>query len=189
MIDDAREAPADQPVVKAEDEFKAMASVASAIDGLGDVAARRRVMAWAADRYGITLEGAPGRRTAGDRAAVGAAGLDQPHEYADFAEMYHAAGPRTDRQRLLVAGYWLQVRQNEQNLHADNVNEILTPLGQRIDRVRDVLPGLLAGRPALMIRAGKGKGVRGRVLFRLTTAGIGAVDAALAAGEFDDGGE
>jgi len=100
--------------------------------------------------------------------------------------MFYAARPRDDEERLLAAGYWLQTQQGERDLHADNVNELLTPLGERIDRVRDVLPRLFNSEPALAIRAGRGRGTRSRVLFRLTAPGIGIVDAALAAGGFSN---
>lgn len=180
-----QELPATQPAtVDSAEEFKAMAAIASALDALPDPPVRRRVITWVVDRYGFQQGQEPPvvasrRGSPTVEAGVGAS------EFGDFAEMYHAASPRSDRERLLTAGHWLQVHQSEQDLHADNVNEILTPLGERIERVRDVLPTLLSGRPALAIRTGKGKGSRGRVTFRLTTAGLAAVDAAIAAGGFD----
>lgn len=177
------QAPPQYPEVSAEDELKAMATVAAAIDSLSLPSARLRVAAWAADRYGLV----PARRDRGPHVQPATNETSESmegSEYSDFAEMFHAAAPRNDRERLLTAGHWLQVRQSEPHLHADNVNEILTPLGERISRVRVVLPALFAGRPALVIRTGKGKGTRSRVTFRLTTAGLAAVDAAIAAGGF-----
>jgi hypothetical protein len=124
-------------------------------------------------------------RTPGPKGSTLTLDAGEAQQFADFAEMFNAAGPHNDRQRIIVAGYWLQVRQGEQNLHADGINDLLTPIGHRIARVRDSLPGLMAGRPALVIRVAKGRSKQARVLFRLTTAGIAAVDAALAGGGFE----
>src|SRR5687768_11763538 len=105
-----------------------MAAISEAIESLTDPAARRRVIEWAADRYEVGPrrgKGAAGSSGGGDGSAMpeSADHGGETTEFRDFSELYNAAGPTTDRERILVAGYWLQQQQGEQNLHADNIND------------------------------------------------------------------
>ena len=160
----------------ADTELAAMASVLSALKDL-DPEVQERVLRWAGDRLGVespiggkkdTRLGTPG--TNGERP-----------EFTDFASLHEAAGPETDANRALVAGYWFQVIRGQAELDAQALNAALKNLGHRIANITEALTSLKSTRPALVIQTQKkGTTRQARKKYKLTTAGVKAVEAMLA---------
>lgn len=157
--------------VDAATEVKALARVVEAIDGL-DVSAIQRVLEWAWKRFvGAGLPD-PG-------AGRGAA----PAEHADLAELYVAARPATDPEKVLVVAYWHQVNAGKENLDAQTINTDLKNLGHGVGNVTRACSALIREKPQLMIQVKKAGSTRqARKQYRLTAAGLQRVRDKLVSG-------
>lgn len=161
-----------------------MSTVATALEQL-DPDARERVLSWASSRFGVSPAGAKvagGRRAAMASPAEGA----RPAQFADFAALFDAADPKTLRQKVLVACYWFQVCENQTELESRPMNNALKHLGHGIGSITHALDGLQATKPALVMQLQKsGKTRQARKKYRLTAAGVRAVETLLGATSVD----
>jgi hypothetical protein len=180
--------PAKVAASSATAELSAMGAAASDIDVL-DRDAKHRVVRWLADRYGGVAVGptmpgpaAPVQRATGAGAPPPAD--KSPTTYTTFAEMYDRAEPRDDGEGIVTAIYWLQAGGATQT-DSFHINKELNDLGRKVARVRDILPKLMAAKPALVLQVSHGKGQAGHRIVKLSAAGTKAVEAALAAGGFE----
>jgi hypothetical protein len=163
-----------------------MSTAAAALKPL-PAASRRRAIAWLAELFGdgrgdavAWLDRKPVRieRGAGSGPRPGG-------EHDSFADLFDRLSPRTEPERVFAALYWIQVIQQRPSATALDITGALAPLGHKVDRVRDVLPALQGARPALVLQVSRGSGKQGRRVVKLSTAGVRAVEVALAAGGFE----
>src|SRR4051812_1997747 len=90
-------------------EITAMKSVAEALANL-DPASIKRVLQWAGGRFGVS----PGKN------GGSTLGAEEPHEgperkFGTFADLYDAAAPQSDADKALVAGYWFQFVEGQED--------------------------------------------------------------------------
>jgi hypothetical protein len=166
-------------------EIDAMSSVADALSEL-DKEAAGRVLRWAADRYGITL-GKNGRRGIAAENASGD-GTDeeadedakdgvQPNAFEDFAELFDAAGPDNEEEKLLVAAYWRQKIQGQASFQALELNRDLKNLGHGVGSIAHALERPIQKKPALVLQLRKaGNSKQARKTYKLTGEGIKTVE-------------
>lgn len=84
----------------------------------------------------------------------------------------------------LVVGYWFQVLQGEQDLDGFQINKELKHLGHGVSNITTALSSLIDRKPQLVIQTRKsGNSKQARKRYRLTDAGIKAVERMLAGGE------
>jgi hypothetical protein len=101
-----------------------------------------------------------------------------------LAELYSAARPETGAQKVLVGGYWLQVCSQQEEFTAQAVNDGLKETGARVANVTVAFNTLKAANPSLVLQIRKsGKAQQARKQYRLTVAGIRAVDEMISRGE------
>jgi hypothetical protein len=135
-----------------------------------------RVLKWAADRYKVVLTNAAGRNIIGSRLN----GLHDRTEaegdakgYEHFSDLYDAADPTTDSERVLVAGYWFQVLNDHAELDSHTLNYELKQTGHAVGHMPHALDDLMSSNPRLMIQLKKqGSTRQARRKFKLTTVGI-----------------
>ena len=169
-------------------EISAMGVVADALTPL-DEEARGRILRWAAERYGVTL--APGRRGRGgelDDSDDGEDGVteqeisDEARDFEHFAELSDAAGPKTDVDRVLVAGYWLQAIKGQPSFQALELNKELKNLGHPIGNVTDALSSNKDRKPSRILQLRKaGSSRQARKTYKLTHEGLIFVQGMIAA--------
>ncbi|MBI3566501.1 MAG: hypothetical protein HY079_15005 [Elusimicrobia bacterium] len=157
-------------------EVVAMAAVSTALSGL-DPDSRARVVRWAAERFQISVAGPAGLHKVKETSPAGSAHPTEASassgEYAAFSDLYEAANPETEAQRLLVAGYWFQVIRNMNELESHSLNKELNHLGHPIGHMPHTVDDLMNAKPRLMIQLKKqGKSRQARRKFKLTTEGI-----------------
>jgi len=150
-------------------EIAAMSAVAKALEPLEE-GVRRRVIGWAASRFGASvpvLGGIAGSAERSDSATETArAGFDS------FAELFEAADPKTEKDRALVAAYWAQVCQGQPNFPAQTINTSLKDLGHGLSNVTMALDGLKEEKPALVLQLKKsGTSKQSRKTYKLTVEG------------------
>lgn len=158
--------------VDAATEVKALGRVVDAIDGL-DPSAIQRVLEWAWKRFvGAELPDAGSGRGAAPQGAWGP--VQGPHvQSTDLAELYVAARPATDADKVLVVAYWHQVSAGKENLDAQTINTDLKNLGHGVGNVTRACSVLIREKPQLMIQVKKAGSTRqARKQYRLTTAGV-----------------
>lgn len=155
-------------------EITAMKVVAEALSKL-DADATARVLQWAGGRFGVavTTKGAGVRRGMED----GKEGRADAAQFSTFADLYAATGPKTDADRALVAGYWFQFCQGEEDFPSQTLNSSLKNLGHGISNITQALETLKAQSPALVMQVRKsGTSQQARKKYKLTAAGKKAVE-------------
>ena len=99
-------------------------------------------------------------------------------KYATFAELFDSANPASNSDKVLVAGYWLQVCQNAESFDGQSANKELKNLGHGIANITNAVNGLKNQKPALALQLQKsGKSQQARKVYKVTVAGIKAVEA------------
>lgn len=170
-------------------EAKALQEVVTSLKPLqADSVAR--VVRFVVDAYKITLaESAEARRSA-NREKTERKGIDEekadpasrvaPSEYKTFSDLYDAADPQTDQQKLLIAGYWLQTTTGGDGFMGTPANQLLRDLGHAVDRVPRTCNALASAKPVLVRQVQKqGSSRQARKIYKVTEAGKKAVDAML----------
>jgi hypothetical protein len=155
-------------------EIEAMKSIAEAIEKL-DEEARLRVLSWAKARF-------QGNRSTNSLADVPSKIEDQPgsvtnldtiKSYGSLAELYHAADPKSEAEKGLVAGAWFQVVEGMDGLDSQTINTALKDLGYGVGNITRAFDVLISQRPALMIQLRKaGTTKQARKQFKVTDAGL-----------------
>lgn len=164
-------------------EFAAMQAVFSALNPL-DEGARQRVIDYVSSRLGLAATAAR-KPAAGKPGAMEGDNHDDadrddapqanatPQKFEHLAEVFDAVDPKTDKERALVAAYWLQTTQNAASIDGFSINKELRHLGHGIGNVTRAIDALKAEKPALMIQLKKtGKSRQARKEYKVTTAGV-----------------
>jgi hypothetical protein len=170
-------------------EIDAMSAVATALAGI-DEDARGRVLRWAAERYGVSVNLSAGRRHGGgsvddDGAAAGEEVTDEEIAeeapvYEHFAELFAKAQPKTDPDRALVAGYWFQVIQGQNSWQSAVLQKELKNLGHAIGNITDALSSNMRKKPQRIIQLQKaGNAKQARKTYKVTHEGLNYVQGML----------
>jgi hypothetical protein len=97
--------------------------------------------------------------------------------FGSFAELYDAAQPKSQSDKALVAGYWLQHSQGGESFDSFSVNKALKNLGEGVPNITSALDTLKAQRPALVLQLKKsGKSRQARKTYKVTVAGLKSVE-------------
>lgn len=167
---------------EADSEFAAMQSVYTALEGLGDEA-RARVLDYVSSRLGVVA--APKARSIpvqdGGDDDEGEVETPEPgflSSFGSFAELYDATQPKSQPEKALVGGYWLQVCQGAESFDSFSINKELKNLGEGVANITSALEALKTQKPALCLQIKKaGKSRQARKTYKVTVAGIKAVEA------------
>lgn len=143
-------------------ELDAMQKAAAALAPL-DVPARARAIAWLIDRFG----GAPVSRPGSNAPSH----PGRSEEFEDFADLYHAVAPATDKERAVAAAYWLKLGGVPQFQSAE-INLMLKNLGHGVGNITDALGAAIKEKPSLIIQIKKsGNSRQARKIYKVTDAG------------------
>jgi hypothetical protein len=154
-------------------EIQAMGDIARALEGLEPEAARR-VLKWAIDRFQLRAVGLS------TGVAGGGGGPLPTRAFTDFPELFDAANPQTGLDKALVAGYWFQVAQGQEDWDSQAVNTNLKQLGHPSTNITRDLDALIKRTPRLVLQVRKeGTSKQARKRYKLTREGIRAVEAML----------
>jgi hypothetical protein len=176
-------------------EIEVMGIIASGLKKLSeDVDARRRVLRWASSAFlpqepettPTNITPSTGGMQAQGSAASGTGTVtsSHPRSHDSLPDLYAAVSPASDADRALVVGYWFQVLQGEQDLDGFQINKELKHLGHGVSNITTALSSLIERKPQLVIQTRKsGNSKQARKRYRLTDAGIKAVERMIAGGE------
>ncbi len=161
-------------------EIEAMSAVATALTDLEEDA-QGRVLRWAAERYGVSID-TPSRR-------VGVGAADQTEDwskevteaeiaeeapaYEHFAELFAKAQPKTDADKALVAAYWLQAIQGAGTWQSAALQKELKNLGHVVGNITDALNSNMRKKPQRIIQLQKaGNSKQARKTYKVTHEGL-----------------
>ena len=163
--------------MEADKELEAMVAINGILTEL-DEDAVSRVIIWAAARYGISFGGP----TLNERAvsSVSPAGAVEDGNFQDVATIFDAANPRTEPEKVLVVGYWLQEVQGLGDIESHAVNVELKNLGHGVGNITRALDNLINRKPRLVIQTRKsGSSQQARKKYKVTLEGIKVIKAML----------
>ena len=97
--------------------------------------------------------------------------------YSTFADLDAAANPTTNGDRALVAGYWLQVCQDNENFTGQAANKELTHLGHKSSNITAAINRLKNAKPQLVLQLKKsGSSQQARKTYKVSHAGVKRVE-------------
>jgi hypothetical protein len=162
-----------------------MNRVLAALEPLDDEA-RLRVLTWVSGRYDLAPVARPQaivEEAAEEAADIPTAPSASASQFQNLGELFGAANPRTNGEKALVAGYWLQVKGGAEDLTSQAVNTELKHLGHGVANITAALEELKSARPALAIQLRKsGSSQQARKKYKITAAGEKRVEALVANG-------
>ena len=167
----------------AASEFEAIQVVHGALEPLNSEA-KTRVLTYVANLLGIdarVMASRPASTTseADDEGPNRNAGQpkEQTRTFGSFAELYAAAEPKTNGEKALVAGYWLQVCKGEESFTGASVNKELNNLGHKLANVTDSIDSAKNRKPMLMLQTRKsGSSRQARKLYQVSQAGVNRIE-------------
>lgn len=163
-------------------EIQALASLSSSFEQL-DQAAIKRVLDWAAAKFNVTIGAAHSK----EPAAVATSSARGSEEFASFADLFDATNPATDKEKVLVAAYWLQEVEGNKEWASQPANDALKNLGHPLSNVTRALGEIQNSKPTLVMQTQKsGKSKQARKLYKLTAEGIKAVRKLLSGAKLED---
>jgi hypothetical protein len=194
MADPAPE-PSATPQAAPDPEVTAIGKVNEALAPL-EPEVRQRVLRWAVDRFGVALsktKTAAGKAGDADEEDEDNNDGSQQQEFADFASLYDTANPKTEPEKALVAGYWLQQANGGQDWDSQSANKDLKNLGHGVTNITVSLGALIERKPRLVMQTRKeGTSRQARKKYKLTTEGVRKVKQMIAnpsAAESGNGGQ
>jgi hypothetical protein len=149
-----------------------------------DEAVIQRILAWANAKFlGTASPPAPVvRREAVKPVGGGNVGVSADsasktgpvcEKFASLAEFFHAIPVKTEGDKALVVGAWLQETAGVDSIEAFAVNKELRNLGYPINNITRAFDALIASRPALIVQIRKtGNSRQARKAYRVTDAGF-----------------
>ena len=154
------------------DEFETMKALEEAVLALEDEK-RPRVLQWFWSRFAEQLGGQKGGLTRSAPAIASLSDNPQDREYETFADLFDAANPTVERDKALVAAYWVQVCLNQQSFPSQQLNAELKDLGHGVGNITEALTQLKEEKPALVLQLKKsGLTKQARKTYKLTQEGI-----------------
>jgi hypothetical protein len=172
-------------------EIEAMSAIATALADL-DQDTQGRILRWAAERYGVSMSiGAQGR--GGDDHVDSHEGLlsisveeeiaEEPSPFEHFAELFAKAQPKSDADKALVAAYWVQVHEAQDQWQSRRISTELKHLGHSLGNVTKALTANMNKKPQRVIQLRKSGSTRQAIkTYKVTTEGIVYVQGMLSGG-------
>jgi hypothetical protein len=171
----------------ASKEFEAIQAVHSALEPL-DEEGRSRVMAYIGSLLGVAVKLGGKTATAsgssdeeengeGNEGGAAAQATKGPQTFSSFAELYDQAGPKSNGEKALVVGYWLQVCQEADTFTAAAANKELMHLGHKVANITDAIDSFKDQKPSLILQLKKsGNSRQARKTYKVSHAGVKRVE-------------
>jgi hypothetical protein len=161
-------------------ELEIMSQVAQLLEQL-DGPARSRVIGWTIGALDIQVAPRSGTSSASHKASLLASPVEET-AYSNFAELFHAAQPKSEKEKALVAAYWVQNSSGTDRFAAQQLNTELKHIGYGVANITDALNQLISDRPNFVIQLTKsGSSKQARKTYKITDAGMRRVTEMLGA--------
>ncbi|MGH3381740.1 MAG: hypothetical protein ACRDP6_44135 [Actinoallomurus sp.] len=180
--------PAAVAAVDVDDDEVELAAIADIIKRLKPLStpAKRRVVAFVADKVGVALggggAGAAGRSAVGSSVGSGGATPSELPKYQHFAQLANRVRPDNELFKVLIACYWAQMVEGTSPFATKQVNPRLTEISVGLGHVTERLQDLQDLNPSYVIHI-KTPG-QTKKSYLMTDEGIAAVEDAIRTGGF-----
>ncbi len=163
-------------------EILAMSEIAKALEPLSDDA-RRRVLSYVLERYPMGMNGKSAVRDTPKHDHAASAPQLAPQArtpFGSFPELFDAANPQTGLDKVLLAGYWFQILQSQEDWESQSINTELKHMGHPSSNITRDLDSLIKRTPRLVLQVRKdGTTRQARKRYKLTREGTKAVESML----------
>ena len=167
---------------EATNEFEAIRAVHDALEPLDDEA-RTRILTYIASLLGIdsavvvnrevSAEGNDGEEVQGKDATES---VKQIPDFSTFAELYARANPKSNGEKALVAGYWLQECEGADSFTGAAANKELNHLGHKLSNITDAIEQMKNRKPMLILQLKKsGTSRQARKLYKVSQEGVNRI--------------
>lgn len=171
-------------------EIDAMSRIAGALSPL-EPDAVRRVLRWAIERFqprdaGAQMASEPAPSAAAGSSAAGLAisGQGSDRTFLSFSDLFDASNPPTGLDKVLVAAFWFQIVQSQEDWDSQRLNTELKHLGHPSSNITRDLASLINRSPRLVLQVRKeGNSQQSRKRYKLTREGVRAVEQLLRASD------
>ena len=156
-------------------EVEIIQTVHGALEPLDDEA-RSRILTYITSLLDISARVVGGQTASAEKDIDEEDADDIPKQastFSTFAELYAAADPKSNGEKALVAGYWLQVCQDAEKFTGAAANKELTHLGYKLANITEAIGSMQSKKPSLMLQLKKsGNSKQGRKLYKVSHAGV-----------------
>src|SRR5262245_45820976 len=121
-------------------EINAMVKISEILTDLGDEQAIDRVLQWIVGRHGKNLPLA-------NKASGKVETVELSPEITDVADLFDAANPFTEADKVLVVAYWLQELKGVGDIDSQSINDELKNLGHGVGNITRALSTLINKKP------------------------------------------
>ncbi len=158
---------------KKESELEIMGRMKQILEELPNKEARDRVLRWLMDvselERGSDKESSRALETEKVKMSNG-----------DFQELFQKVSSKSESEKVLVVGYYLQTRESKEVLRAEEINLRLRNYGHGVRNVTAALRELVNKKPQLVLTFGKsGKSQQAHKKYKLTIEGMKRAEALL----------
>lgn len=152
----------------ADPEVQAISEITKALDSLNELQ-RSNVLAYVKTRYRESVPTSVTRQEAVPQILESTSGGN----YSSLGELFDAASPDTEADRVLVVAYWAQVIEGVTEFEAFPINRHLKDLGHSVSNITRALDSLIQNQPRLVIQVSKtGSSKQARKKYKLTREGV-----------------
>lgn len=146
-------------------EISAMSQISEALSDL-DSQTAERVLRWAVDKF------SQGKINISKLLPESQGQKQNQDDFTDLSDLFVAANPKNQKEKVLVAGYWFQEFENYENIDAQTVNNALKNLGHGISNITRAFGYLQDESPKLAIQVQKkGSAKQARKDYKITREG------------------
>jgi hypothetical protein len=162
--------------MSADDEIKAMSAISAALQSLEEEG-RGRVLLWAMSHYKIGGANFRPSWVSGSTRSETMPTMNNS-AFETFADLFNTANPNTEKDKAMIAAYWVQICENAGSFQSQSLNDLLKDLGHGIGNITEALNQLKDDRPALILQLKKsGSSRQARKTYKLTLEGSKRVEA------------
>jgi len=159
-----------------EPELKAMNDVYNALKSLEDEA-KQRVIQWVVGKFALT---SPANQLIGSQQELDNGGIPSDKDLSSFesvADLFANAKVKSEPDKVLVVGAYLQNRKGGSELTGREINKELHHLGHGVGNITVAISSLIKKKPQLMIQTRKeGKSKQAQKKYKVTTEGFSAAN-------------
>ena len=166
-----------------EPELKAMNDVYNVLNNLEDEA-KQRVIQWVASKFALT---APIKNLIDSKQELDDGKIISDKDLSSFesvADVFADAKVKTEPDKVLVVGAYLQKKKDVSELTSREINRELKHLGHGVKNITVTINSLMKKKPQLMIQTWKdGKSKQAQKKYKVTTEGFSAATKMITAGD------
>ena len=159
-----------------DEELTTIGEILVALEGF-DKPTRKRILDYVSSRLELPTS-SPQPAQAANGQPQYTTSQQTTYEFDSLAELISATNPDLQREKVLIAAYWIQVCKDQSDgFGTKDVKKALIDIGHNIGNPTQTLKNLTEGKDAHIFRVKRdGKGKKAPIIFKISAAGQKAVE-------------